>query len=418
MALPASGPLSLGDVNVELGLARTLTIHLGATGVRTLYNVPTGAIRLAADGYGKANRVALSFVFSADTTQTSITISSLVGYVAGKADLTITINAGVTVSSNAAGTPALTIVGAAVGDTITLVNNGYVFGRGGAGGTGGGYNGAGGAGQAGSNAISLTGATGSQLFVQNRGVIGGGGGGGGGGSGASSFLFGYYYFFTETAPGCAGGGGVIGAPGGTSGSLTAPFPGPPATGTSPDVIPGIGQPGGNWYSNTRYGGGGRGGTIGTAGTSGTQGSGNNPAPAAGIGGVAGKAINLGGAIYTVSNTATNLSSVTIGASGTFTCAATTLRYGQQVTITGTNTGTGAITGYVSGNVYYIIATNGSTTFTLSSVWGGGNGSQWVRNFSTGAWSTVATAKTPVGSTAGTPVGLTFSLNGATRGVVS
>ena len=54
-----------------------------------------------------------------------------------------------------------------------------------------------------------------------------------------------------------------------------------------------------------------------------------------------------------------------GAAGTFTCTASTITVGQTVTITGTASGTGAIQGYTSGQVYYVIATNGTTTFTLS-----------------------------------------------------
>ena len=55
MALNPTGQISLGNVNTELGLSTTAQISLGATGVRTLYNVASGAIRLAADGYGKSN---------------------------------------------------------------------------------------------------------------------------------------------------------------------------------------------------------------------------------------------------------------------------------------------------------------------------------------------------------------------------
>jgi hypothetical protein len=55
MALTPSGALSLGNVNVELGLSSIVQISLGATGVRTLYQVASGAIRLAQDGYGKSN---------------------------------------------------------------------------------------------------------------------------------------------------------------------------------------------------------------------------------------------------------------------------------------------------------------------------------------------------------------------------
>jgi len=401
MALPASGPLSLGDVNVELGLARTLTIHLGATGVRTLYNVPTGVIRLAADGYGKANRVALNYVFSANATQTTITMSSIAGYNAGKSDLTITVNSNIIVTSTSTATPAITITGAATGDTITLVNNGYVFGMGGGGGTGGGYN-TGGPGQVGGSggpAIQLTSLTGIPLSVKNYGVIGGGSGGGGGGGGAEGY---YYYFGTYylLSAGSGGGGGIINGAAGTRGLGTNYYSGfsTGGGGTPPAYTPGT-------AGTTRYeqnvskkgGVGGNGGLLGTAGFPGANGTGpggyNGPGAA---GGLAGKAINLNGAVYTAAATSVTLSSVVIGAGGTFTCAATTIRFGQKVTVTGTNTGTGSITGYVSGNVYYVITTNGSTTFTLSATWNG----------------------TAIASTAGTPLGLTFNLDGTTAGVIS
>lgn len=56
MTLPASGAVRMGaDVDVELSLASTTAISLGGSGVRGLYGVASGAIRLAADGYGKSN---------------------------------------------------------------------------------------------------------------------------------------------------------------------------------------------------------------------------------------------------------------------------------------------------------------------------------------------------------------------------
>ena len=59
MALPASGRMRQGaDVNVELGNSATTQISLGQASVRSLYSVASGAIRLAADGYGKSNTVA------------------------------------------------------------------------------------------------------------------------------------------------------------------------------------------------------------------------------------------------------------------------------------------------------------------------------------------------------------------------
>ena len=53
--------------------------------------------------------------------------------------------------------------------------------------------------------------------------------------------------------------------------------------------------------------------------------------------------------------------------GQFTCSASSrqLANGQKVRIYGTNSGAGAITGYTNPTEYYIIATDGSTKFTLS-----------------------------------------------------
>jgi len=75
-----------------------------------------------------------------------------------------------------------------------------------------------------------------------------------------------------------------------------------------------------------------------------------------------------------------------GSAGQFSCTYTLLAVGETLTITGTWGGTGSISGYVSGNTYYIISTNGSTTFTLSSTSGG----------------------SAVTTTAGTPTGLTYT----------
>jgi len=80
-----------------------------------------------------------------------------------------------------------------------------------------------------------------------------------------------------------------------------------------------------------------------------------------------------------------------GTAGQFSCAADTLAIGQAVTVSGTLTGTGTITGYANPTTYYIIATNGTTTFTLSATAGGA----------------------ALVTTAGTTVGLTFGMAGAT-----
>jgi hypothetical protein len=113
--------------------------------------------------------------------------------------------------------------------------------------------------------------------------------------------------------------------------------------------------------------------------------------------------------FTLSNTYNTgtLSTVAItGTSGQFSCAATTLTVGASITISGTLGGTGTITGYSNPTTYYIIATNGSTTFTLSA--------------SIGGVAITTTAGTPTGltytlgnvaltTTAGTPTGLTYTI---------
>jgi hypothetical protein len=86
-----------------------------------------------------------------------------------------------------------------------------------------------------------------------------------------------------------------------------------------------------------------------------------------------------------------LSGVTItGIAGQFSCTASTLALavGQSITISGTYGGTGSIAGYTNPTTYYIIATNKSTTFTLSTTAGGSG----------------------VTTTAGTPTGLTYTLS--------
>ena len=83
---------------------------------------------------------------------------------------------------------------------------------------------------------------------------------------------------------------------------------------------------------------------------------------------------------------TILSGVTItGTAGQFSCTAATFATGDTLTISGILGGTGTIVGYTSPKTYYVIATNGTTTFTLSETLGG----------------------TAITTTAGTPTGLTY-----------
>lgn len=96
-------------------------------------------------------------------------------------------------------------------------------------------------------------------------------------------------------------------------------------------------------------------------------------------------------LATSATASATLSGVVItGIAGQFSCTAssTPLAVGQSLTISGAYGGTGSITGYVNPTTYYIIATNNSTTFTLSTTAGGSG----------------------VTTTAGTPTGLTYTLS--------
>jgi hypothetical protein len=74
----------------------------------------------------------------------------------------------------------------------------------------------------------------------------------------------------------------------------------------------------------------------------------------------------------------------------------TLAVGQTVVITGTNTGTGSITGYSSGNTYYITAVEGNTTTGLTDLF----------------FLSATPNGSLVASTAGTLTGLTFTVSTA------
>jgi hypothetical protein len=106
-------------------------------------------------------------------------------------------------------------------------------------------------------------------------------------------------------------------------------------------------------------------------------------------------VNLGVSDSYFSTNSIALSGVAIsGTGGTFTCSASgkTLVIGDKITISGTIGGTGSISGYSNPTSYYIIATNGSTTFTLSASLGGG----------------------AITTTAGTPTGLTYNVTETAR----
>jgi len=153
------------------------------------------------DGYER-------FSYTISSNMQNVDLRSLAdanGYGGGPVLATFTISPGVIVSSASTGSPALRTGSWPTGSVITLVNQGYVVGKGGAGGTGrsagqsSAYGGQ--VGGDGGDAILLD----FDLTVANSGTIGGGGGGGGGG-GSSAGTF----FSTRSAGSGSGGGGGAG----------------------------------------------------------------------------------------------------------------------------------------------------------------------------------------------------------------
>ena len=336
MALPASGAISFRDINVELGLSPTAQISLGSPNVRTLFGIASGAIAMGA-GYGKSNRAAISYTYSASAANPSLDITTIGGYSAGTSDVTITINSGVYLYSTSTGTPGLTLSGGSSGDTVTVVNNGYIMGKGGLGvkypdnGLAGGT-----ALQLGfnttvnnTNGSAYIGGGGGSGGAGGNGYIGSGGGAGGGDGGPTNATEG-------TVAG--GSGGSIGSSGSDGGSKTITigksnyYQG--SGGGGGRIFPGTGGAGGGASNNSNVngkgggaGGGGAGsgssGQPGGAGGSGTSsgatggngfgGSGGGGWGATGgngydtSGGAGGKAVNLNG--YTVTWTSGNTTRV-------------------------------------------------------------------------------------------------------------
>jgi len=308
---PGVGP---GYINISYDVTTTTTV-ITTREVPTVRTVATGGWKQIVRGWLKENgvwqniatpvtltpsksettptrRAVINLVIATNTSSYNL-IEILNGtglYYPGYSDITLTINAGVTVDSEDAGAPALTVDGLTSGDSLIIVNNGTILGRGGAGGAAGWLKtvtvGSGknsttstsvqdaGPGGTGGTALAVT----YIATLENNGVIRAGGGDGGGGG----------ISYNGTGGGQGGGGAGYG-PGANAGTLTAGGAGAGNGGAG-------GSSGANGVAGTT------GATVSVANANG-KGSTSVAGSAGGAGGVGGKAI-AGYAKLTVTVTGT------------------------------------------------------------------------------------------------------------------
>jgi hypothetical protein len=263
-----SSPVSVAQ---ELGLGLTSTISMNQSNVRTLAGVGgSGTAWSMSSLYGKAN--AFNGTISSNQTNLNLRTWALANGWNGSTAATITVAGGVYIYSTVQSTPGLTINGSWPGG-ITLINNGFIMGKGG-------YAQALSAGnQAGGVAISL----GVSCSIVNNSYIGGGGGGGG-----------------NNRYNVAGGGGAGGGDVYFSGGITSAGGGPGSTGANGVNTPGLGGTNGGAGGRIFPGTGGSGGR--------TDGVDANAITAAGAGGG-------GGAVYASKATVTSGAGGAGGAAG-------------------------------------------------------------------------------------------------------
>jgi len=234
MTMNSSGPISLGgtiegeSIAIQNGGTGSSTISLNDTAVRTLAGVPSGQIIMPDDFWGKG--APLPPILLANVNLRSYALAE--GW-DGVSAYTATFNSRTYVYSTSTGNAALTIDGSWP-NGVSVINNGFIQGKGGKGGDGFVAQ----SGAAGGPAIS----TSVNFNLQNNSFVGGGGGGGGGGR--------------SNAGGSAGGGG--GAGGGNGGNASyfsttgaGVGGGPTQTGTNGNAGAG----------NGNFGGGGGGGIM-------------------------------------------------------------------------------------------------------------------------------------------------------------
>ena len=180
MAIPSSGALALSAIQTEFGGSNPISMseyYAGGSNVPSgttgdSGSIPSSGAIAVSQFYGSTNRVAIALTISSTTQSYNIYSNRGGTYSAGNSDVTLTVQA-IVGSTGASGLD--TGNQWTSGDTIKIINNSQIVGKGHAGGAGGARSGAGSAGTAGQPAINL----GYPVTIQNNGGFIRGGGGGG-----------------------------------------------------------------------------------------------------------------------------------------------------------------------------------------------------------------------------------------------
>jgi len=222
MTIGLTGKLALNaNINAEFQLGNSISSYRGVAyykpSTSTLGSFDTVNLNFS-EFRGTQNKGTVNLTISSDTQNYTLNPGAVGGYVAGFTTVNLTVNGGIYVGSTSTGSYAMTITGFVSGDTVNLINNGVIIGRGGNGGDGTG--GAGNSGNAGGNALLLQ----CPVNITNNGTIAGAGGGGGASDGGTTY--GSCLGGGSSYNGTGGGGGAGydpgsgGANGGSGGSRT------------------------------------------------------------------------------------------------------------------------------------------------------------------------------------------------------
>lgn len=279
---PSGSPLSLSEIQTEFGGSNPISLSEYYRGGGLVPNGPSQNANIAASGaismggfYGAVKAFQFTQTISTNTTNYNLRNAAVAAGWDQSTPLqaTVTINSGIYVSANSTGVYAFdTGASFPAGSSLSLVNNGFIVGMGGAGGRG--ADAPGSAGAAGGPAVGAR----VPISITNNGTIAGGGGGGGGGANRYFTNGDPKQAITANAIGGGGGGGRTGAVnsagGGGGGGNPALNAG--AAGTASSAGGGSAgatvSPAG--YSGTITGGaGGAGGNWGASGASGANGTG-------------------------------------------------------------------------------------------------------------------------------------------------